>query len=185
MAIGPEFPTVLQAARVGAEWAWTVLYRDLSPQVLRYLNGQRVRDPEDRLGDVFVSVVRSIDTFEGGESDFRAWVFRCARNAVIDSWRRDGRRPLDLVPDEELHGAVTTLSAEDDALGGLELASVRTMLDRLSDRQREVIFLRVVVGLSIDECAAVLRRTPGSVKSLQLRGLATLKRIFFGEAVSK
>lgn len=75
MSLGVNFPSVLDAARTGAEWAWTAIYRDLSPAVLRYLRARGAREPEDVLGEVFLQVVRSISHFSGEEHDFRAWVF--------------------------------------------------------------------------------------------------------------
>lgn len=185
MPLGPNFDSVLQAARVGADWAWTRIYRDLSPSVLRYLKAQGAKEPEDLLGEVFVSIVRSLSTFAGTETEFRAWVFTCARNRLIDSWRRDGRRPVEYVPDEQLAAAGQAESAESEAMRRLAYERVQATLSRLSVYQREVIFLRVVVGLSIEEVAQVLGRSSGSVKSLQSRGLATLRREISREAVSK
>jgi RNA polymerase sigma-70 factor (ECF subfamily) len=185
MPLGSNFETVLQAARVGADWAWAQIYRDLSPSVLRYLQAQRAKEPEDLLGEVFVCVVRSLPTFEGGEADFRAWVFKCARNCLVDSWRRDGRRPVEYVSEELLTGIGQAESAEAEVVRRVAYERVRVTLGRLSDRQRDVIFLRVIVGLSIEEVACVLGRSCGSVKSLQSRGLARLRREMSREAVSK
>jgi RNA polymerase sigma factor (sigma-70 family) len=185
VALGSNFEGVLQAARLGADWAWTQIYRDLSPSVLRYLRAQGAKEPEDLLGDVFLCIVRAIATFEGTEPEFRAWVFKCSRNALIDSWRREGRRPVEYVPSELLVGAGEADSAEAEAMRRLAYDRVQATLGTLSRHQREVIFLRVVAGLSIDEVAIVLGRSPGSVKSLQSRGLATLRREISREAVSK
>jgi RNA polymerase sigma-70 factor (ECF subfamily) len=183
--LGPNFESCLQAARVGADWAWTQIYRDLSPSVLRYLRAQGAKEPEDLLGDVFVCVVKSLPTFDGGEPEFRSWVFKCARNSLIDSWRRAGRRPVVYVPDELLGSAGQADSAEAEAMRRLAYERVRATLGKLSRHQCEVIFLRVVAGLSIEEVAHVLGRSSGSVKSLQSRGLAALRREISREAVSK
>lgn len=183
MPIGSNFENVVQAARVGADWAWVVIYRDLSPSVLRYLQARGAKEPEDLLGEVFVAVVRSLPSFEGTESEFRAWVFRIARNSLIDSWRRSGRRPIEYLPDELLVSAGEAESAESAAMRRLAYERVSANLRKLSDRQREVIFLRIVVGLSIQEVAHVLGRSPGSVQSLQSRGLAALRREMSRKAV--
>jgi RNA polymerase sigma-70 factor (ECF subfamily) len=58
------------------------------------------------------------------------------------------------------------------------------MLSRLTPEQREVLFLRVLAGLSLEETAEVLGKTPGSVKRLQARGLASLRRRISQGAVS-
>jgi len=70
-----DYASVIQAALSGAEWAWTALYRDLAPRILRYLRAHGAREPEDVLGEVFVLIVRNLPRFEGGGREFRAWAF--------------------------------------------------------------------------------------------------------------
>lgn len=184
VALGTNFESVLQAARLGADWAWTAIYRDLAPDVLRYVRVQGASEPEDVLGEAFLSVVRRLENFEGGESEFRAWVFTIARNSLIDAWRRDGRRPVDYVAPDTLPPVGETSSAEEDVLRRDSYDRVVATLSRLSAQQREVVFLRLVVGLSIEETARVLSNTTGAVKSLQSRGLAAIRREISKEAVS-
>lgn len=185
LALGTNFESVLQAARLGADWAWTAIYRDLSPDVLRYVRVQGANEPEDVLGEAFLNVVRRLENFEGGESEFRAWVFTIARNSLIDAWRRDGRRPVDYMAPDTLPTVGVALSAEDDVMQHDSYGRVVATLSSLSSQQREVVFLRLVVGLSIEETARVLDNTPGAVKSLQSRGLAAIRREISKEAVSE
>lgn len=184
MTIGPNFLTVLQAARLGAEWAWTELYRDLSPRVLRYLRAHGAFEAEDLLGEVFVSVVRKIAEFDGGEEQFRAWVFTIARNRLFDQARVSARRPVDYVAPELLHDCADVDDAEVAVMRRLANDRVAATLARLTPDQRDVIFLRVIAGLPIEEVASVLGKQPGAVKSLQRRGLDAIRREISGEAVS-
>jgi RNA polymerase sigma factor (sigma-70 family) len=179
-----SFTTTLVAARAGAEWAWTALYRDLAPTVLRYLRARGAAEPEDLLGGVFLEVVRALPRFEGGYAEFRTWVFTIAHHRLVDDLRRRRRRPLEPVPEEALVVAGPAGDAEDDALRPLELEGVRRLLDRLSCDQRDVLLLRILLGLSIAETAQVLGKRTGAVKSLQFRGLAALAREIAPEAVS-
>src|SRR3982074_2638252 len=107
--IGENFPRTLEAARTGAEWAWTGIYRDLAPAVLAYLRARRAHEPEDLTGEVFLHVVRDLHRFQGGEREFRAWVFVIARHRLLDEGRRRTRRPIDLEPD----GPAAASAAED------------------------------------------------------------------------
>lgn len=180
-----DFPSVLAAARLGAEWAWTVVYRDLSPTVLRYLRAHGAREPEDVLGDVFVQVVRKLHDFSGDERDFRAWIFTIARNRLTDEWRRDGRRPVDYVTDEVLAGCATDVgNTEDEAMRRLAEQRVRSVIDELSPDQRDVLFLRLLAGFTIEEVAAVVGKRPGAVKALQARGIAAIRREISRKAVT-
>ncbi len=176
--------TVLAAARLGAEWAWTVIYREYSPALLRYLKGHGAQAPEDLLGEVFVQVVRNLPSFEGEEREFRTWLFTIARNRLIDEWRAAGRSVIEPVDHESLAALAGSGSVEDDAMHRLAEQRVMEVLARLTPDQHDVLFLRFFARLTIEEVAAVMGKRPGSVKALQARGLAAIRRAMSKEAVS-
>lgn len=184
MTLGVNFPSVLKAALLGAEWAWTKIYRDLSPSILRYLRAHGAYEPEDLLGEVFLQVVRKVQGFEGGEQAFRAWVFTIAHNRLIDEWRRGRRSPVYVAPDDLLLAAIEGGNLEEDAMRQLANERVRSIIERLSPSQRDVLFLRVIARLTVEETARALGKRPGAVKSLQARGLAAIRRELSREAVS-
>lgn len=171
-----EFQTTLDAARAGAEWAWRDLYADLAPPVLRYLRARGAPEPEDLLGDVFVQVVRKIEQFSGDGDDFRAWAFTIARNRLVDNARSRARRPVDPVSDETLVAVGGSGDAEHQALAKLAAVEVRAAIDHLSPDQQDVVLLRLIAGMSINEVAAALGKKPGAIKALQVRALAALRR---------
>jgi RNA polymerase sigma factor (sigma-70 family) len=178
------FPSVLDAARGGAEWAWAAIYKDLSPAVLRYLRAQRAPEAEDILGDVFVQVVRRLPSFTGDERDFRAWVMTIARNRMIDVWRRASKDPTSCLPEDLLTAESDWGDPEDEALRRFSSSQVRSILELLSPDQRDVVFLRVYAGLSVDQTSQVVEKTPGAVKALQCRALAAIQRAISREAVT-
>jgi RNA polymerase sigma factor (sigma-70 family) len=184
MTLGESFPGILDAARSGAEWAWTALYRDLAPSVLSFLRGAGAADPENVLGDVFLAVVRSVERFEGGEDHFRGWVFAIARNRLVDDRRYRARRPLIPVPVEDLRRTGQAGDAEAEAMAALAVGQVRAVLSKLAPAQRDVLLLRILGGLTVPEVAVAMRKTPGAVKALQVRGLAAVRREISREAVS-
>ncbi len=175
MAIGERFPLVLTAAAEGADWAWAELYRDLAPSLLRFLTSQGAADPEDCLGESFIQVVRHMSTFEGGETEFRTWVFRIARNRLIDTWRRDKRRPSR--SDEEVEIAADRVQQHSDPEPhSLQRAAVEEILAVLTPDQRAVLLLRYLHNFSIEETAAIVDKTEGAVRVLQHRAVKTLRR---------
>jgi len=175
-AIGKGFDGVLDAARAGHGWAWAAIYRQLSPAVLGYLRALGVPEPDDVGAEVFLHMVRDLPRFEGGEGEFRTWVLTIAHNRLVDERRIIKRRPVEVIPVEEIEHGEVGRSAEEDALAKISEQRAFELLRRLSDEQQSVILLRVLGDLSITQVAAVLGRTPGAVKALQRRGLATLKR---------
>ena len=172
----PEsFDKTLAAARGGAEWAWREIYAALAPGVLGFLRARGATDPEDVAGEAFVQVVRDLPRFEGDWQGFRAWVYSIARNRMLDSRRRNVRRPDHPVA-EFAEDAEATGDVSEDAFARLELERVTAILAELSPDQRDVLLLRVIGDLSIDEVARVIGKRPGAVKQLQRRGLAAARK---------
>jgi RNA polymerase sigma factor (sigma-70 family) len=180
--LGTNFPGTLEAARTGAEWAWAGIYRDLAPAVLGYLRARRAHEPEDLTGEVFLQVVRDLPRFHGGERDFRAWVFVIAHHRLVDEGRRGARRPVDLEPDVAAVASGAE-NVETQVIESTAAAGVRRIIDRLPPEQRDVLLLRVLGDLTVEEVARAVGKSPGAVKALQRRGLAAIKRALAEECV--
>lgn len=170
------FDRTLAAARHGDEAAWRELYLELAPSVLGYLRVRGMPDVEDLTGEVFVQVVRDLPRFSGGERQFRAWVFSIARHRLIDERRRRGRQPVDAARDEVLISAGPVGDVEAEALAGLELEDLLRLVGRLSADQQDVLVLRLVGDLTVEEVALAVGKRPGAVKALQRRGLQAIAR---------
>lgn len=142
--------------------------------VTGYLRLRGASEPEDVTSEAFLSVFRNLTTFTGDEAAFRSWVFTIVHRRLTDDRRRRGRRP-DTEPSadgtERAGGDV-----EEEALGALGGAWVREVLAELSPEQREVLLLRIVADMSVDEVAAIVDKRPGAVRALQHRGLERLRR---------
>jgi RNA polymerase sigma-70 factor (ECF subfamily) len=176
MALEPNFQTTLTAARAGAEWAWAALYRESAPALLRYLKARRVTDPENTLGEIFFQVVRKLPDFAGGESEFRAWLFAICRNRIIDQARYEKRRPVGSSLDRLPETSYELPTAHQEASSPFAQQEVVDLLRHLTPEQQDVLFLRVLAGLTLEETAQVLNKTSGAVKRLQSRGLSSLRR---------
>lgn len=176
MSLGESFEGVLTTARTGEEWAWRAIYRDLAPSVLGYLRARDAAEPEDLTGEVFLQLVRDLGSFEGGEREFRAWVFTVAHHRLLDERRRRGRRPVESAPGEAMVDEEVAVDTEEAALARIGEERVRGVLGRLSADQQSVLLLRILGDLTVEQVAGVLGKTPGAVKALQRRGLAVLRR---------
>jgi RNA polymerase sigma-70 factor (ECF subfamily) len=170
-------------ARAGDQDAWTAIYRALSPAVLGYMRSLGAEEPEDLLGEVFIHVVRGMPTFKGTGAQFRSWVFVVAHHRVIDERRRRKRSPMSDLTIDDVDIAEDVDVAE-AALDALSAERVRAVLDDIALPQREVLLLRIVGGLTIEEIAGAVGKTPGAVKALQRRGLAAIKRRLAREEVA-
>jgi RNA polymerase sigma factor (sigma-70 family) len=176
LLMAEDFATTLAGARAGEPGAFATLYEGLARPVARYLHARGVRDVEDVTNEVFLHVYTGLSRFEGDQAQFRSWVFTIAHRRGVDAMRSCARRPR-AEPWEERHDQGVVPSAEDSALDGLGDARVRAVLAHLTPEQREVLLLRVVADLTVDQVAQVLGRRPGTVKALQRRGLAAARRV--------
>jgi RNA polymerase sigma-70 factor (ECF subfamily) len=146
----------------------------LAPAVLAYLRAQRVNEPEDLLGEVFLQVSRDAHKF-GGDSleDERRWIFAIARNRAIDARRRATRRPAisdQPVPEQPVP---TVPDPVDPALV--------EALQQLTADQRDVLLLRFVADLGLEQVADLTGRNVNATKQLQHRALQSLRRVLAGE----
>jgi Sigma-70 region 2 len=89
--VGPSFTAVLDAAAAGDEAAFRVLWRDLQPGLLRYLDALAPGASEDLASETWLRVVDGLARFSGDERAFRAWAFTVARHRAVDRWRRRTR----------------------------------------------------------------------------------------------
>lgn len=152
-------------------------YRRIQPALLRHLRHSSAYQAEDIAADVWAEVATHLARFEGDEDDFRAWVFTLARRRLIDSYRRDARRRTEPLPGDFVAAAVE--GAEDGAVARMSVAAIIARLhDLLPPDQAEVLLLRVVAGLSVEETALITSKRPVNVRVLHHRALRRLASRF-------
>jgi RNA polymerase sigma-70 factor, ECF subfamily len=162
-------------ARSGDPRAFGRLFDHYHGPIYRYIVSRvhRPSDAEDLTQLVFMKVLEALPRYESRGIPFGGWLFRLARNAVIDHVRTH-RDHADL--------EVVALRAGRDA-GPEEIVAVRQALDEvaaaleaLTEEQREAIALRFFAGLSAREAAEVMGKQEGTVRGLQFRAIAAMRR---------
>lgn len=147
-------------------------YRSFAGPVQGYLRARGVDDPEAVTQDVFLAFYPKIGDLTGGLQGAKSLLFSMAHARMVDYYRRLERRPQ-LSPYDPEQDARTTPSAEEHAV---ELqGGAAAMLDGLSEEHQEVLALRVVADLSIEQVAGIMGKSTGAVKQLQRRALHNLK----------
>jgi RNA polymerase sigma factor (sigma-70 family) len=172
---GPELGRLVSDARQGSIKAFDDIYRSLAGQVASYLRWHRATDPDGLTNDVFAQVHRNLPRFEGDEHGFRSWVFTIAHHRMIDDRRRANRQPR-MQDDLGVEEHMGLGDVEDDAFAVLAHDRVRDLLTVLSPDQRDVVLLRIIADLSVEEVARMLDKREGAIKALQHRALAALRR---------
>jgi RNA polymerase sigma-70 factor (ECF subfamily) len=120
------------------------------------------------LGEVFLQVARDLHRFEGDDAALRRWVFAIAHNRLLDARRRVAGRPVAAsspVPDLPAPPPADPVDPE-----------LVAALGTLTPEQREVVVLRFVADLPLEDVARIMKKRVGAVKALQHRALDALGR---------
>ncbi len=161
----------------GDSEAFGQLYERLFDRVYRYIYFRVTDDltAEDLTSNVFLKAWEHLPRFSAGDSPFIAWLYTIAHNTVIDHYRtKKQTAPLDEIsalaapdplPDEQYNRR-------------FDAESLRRSLQQLTELQREVVTMKLINGMTTDEIAARLRKSPGAVRALQMRALQSLAHIF-------
>jgi RNA polymerase sigma-70 factor (ECF subfamily) len=176
MAFGETFESVLAAAQSGAEWAFARLYDELNPRLERYFSARAPRSAEDLAADVWMGVARGLPKFQGDETGFRSWVFTIAHRRLADHWEETRRQGAESARDP---AGLEDYQAPDDPQDEvLEVIGARAAVQRISSLltpdQAEVVLLRLLGGLDVEQVAAITGKRPGTIRVLQHRAVKKL-----------
>ena len=162
-------------ARAGDAWAFGLLFDHYHGPVYRYIVSRvhRPSDAEDLTQLVFMKVLEALPRYESRGIPFGGWLFRLARNTVIDHVRtRHEHADLDAAAGH----AGREAGPDEVTVARQELDEVGSALATLTDEQRETIALRFFAGLSAREAAEVMGKQEGTVRGLQFRAIAAMRR---------
>jgi len=169
-----EIQLLVQRAQGGDGAAFAALYDVFAPRLFRFFRFRvsAAEAAEDLTQRVFLKMIEQLPNYQSRGVPFAAWVFRVARNALIDDAR--ATRPT-VALDEIAETQSDAASPEALAAASLDADALHAAIAALPPDQREVIASRFFAGLTPGETAAQMGRTPGSVRVLQFRALAALR----------
>ena len=165
---------VIGRARDGDRDALGQLWRAYNHLLLRYFRGKGMADAEDLASTVWVEVARGLYRFEGGEPDFRRWLFTIAARRRIDDIRSSKRHQEHLDRQRWSDPVSAAPSAADDSEQSGALDRALELIRTLPPDQADAVLLRVVADLSVSEVAQIMGRREGTVRVLVHRGLTRL-----------
>ena len=169
---------LVELARKGDVEAFGLLYDHYQGSVYRFLF-HRTRSAtlaEDLTSETFFRALRSMQGFRWQGKDFGAWLMTIARNLATDHFKA-GRTRLEMTTEDMGQHDDATEGPEAMVLAGLTNEILLKALTELPDEQRDCLVMRFLQGMSIAETAAVLGRSDGAIKQLQLRGVRNLAKL--------
>ncbi|WP_433606428.1 sigma-70 family RNA polymerase sigma factor [Prescottella agglutinans] len=178
---GEELNSAVAAAAQGDRNALSQVLQTIRPLVVRYCRarvGAAERgnlSPDDVAQEVCLAVMTALPRYQDQGRPFMAFVYGIAAHKVADAHRNAARNKSD--PVAEVPDVVSSEDGpEDRALSSETSRQVSALLETLPEKHREILVLRLVVGLSAEETAAAVGSTAGAVRVAQHRAIAKLKK---------
>lgn len=173
-----ELEDLLNSAIAGDEKAFTLIWQNLNPRLSKYIASQSYGanvDSEGITSETWISVAKDISKFKGDFNQFKGWIYKIARNRIVDAIRKQNRQV-------KSGGEISDFDFEDtrskvDSVIELDesVKEIVTAINRLPKAQAEVIMLRIVADLEVVEVSKILDKSENTIRVLSHRGLETLR----------
>ncbi|MFC7617507.1 RNA polymerase sigma factor ShbA [Actinokineospora soli] len=174
------FHELVEASMGGDKIALGTLFAWIHPAIVRYCRarigrtGSAFSSADDVAQEIMLAVLGALPRYADARESFLPFVYGIAAHKVADFYRRSGRDrsdPVADIPDVADGGP----GPEATTLRGEMRARLAGLLDGLAPRQREILVLRLVVGLSAQETAVAIGLTATAVRVAQHRALTRLR----------
>jgi len=168
---------IIERAIKGEASAFGLLYNKYQPKLFRFilLKVSQREEAEDLTHQVFLSAWQNIKFFENQGLPISSWLYKIARNKIIDFYRtRKEINSIEDIPDEIL--ALSTKSGEEEISQKIELETIYKALKKLPSDYQEIILMRFVEGLSYKEISQITGKSNGAIRVNQFRAIRQLKK---------
>jgi len=184
-----EIEQLVIQAQKGDEDSFAQIFDAFFEPVSRYVRLRtKIEESEDIVNEIFLKVVRNLPRYSpdkrilsGGRGAFAAWIFRIARNQIIDLYRKTREQT-------SLHDAETgelKFDFPDPRLDPQQSAEqheahrfVHAALKKLPSTHREILELKFLHEFSNTEISQITRKSEGAIRVAQLRALRELRKFF-------
>ncbi len=165
--------------KAGDEQAFGLLYDEYADRLYRYICFKITdrQEAENLLQEVFVKAWQGCRKLEQENLNFTSWIYTIAHNTVNDYFRKVYRRPQTVPLEPNLDIVAKDDTSEDTQKSFTEL-SIEKALAKLPDKYKQVLELRFLQELSVEETAKILQKNSISVRVLQHRAVKQLQKIF-------
>ncbi len=169
---------LLESAIRGEASAFGLLYDKYQPNIFRFifLKVSRREEAEDLTHQVFLNAWQNIEAFEDQGLPLSSWLYKIARNKVIDYYRT--KKSITSIENVSEDYFETSRDGGMETIGNkIEVEEIYRALKKLSPEYQEIIIMRFVEELSPREIAKITGKKNGAIRVLQFRALRRLKKI--------
>jgi RNA polymerase sigma-70 factor (ECF subfamily) len=158
----------------------TSLYEEYYDKIAHYAYvriGNKT-EAEDIAGEVFLRALDSSKSYKERGIPMQAWLFRIARNLVVDHYRKMAKQktiPIDTIQVTADTNPITVAEAN------IELGRVMKAMEGLTREQREVVELRLFGGLTSKETGSIVKKSDGAVREMQRASIEKLRKLLVTE----
>ena len=152
------------------------LYEEYFDKIAHYIY-VRLRDlneAENLAGEVFVKALKSLGSYQERGVPMQAWLFKIARNLIVDYSRKAAKQKTVPIDDLQVIGEDNPQAAAEKKI---ELERVKKAMEYLTKDQKEVINLRFFGGLSSKEAGQILKKSDGAIREMQRSAIEKLRRL--------
>lgn len=173
-----ETNDLVQKAKNGDAEAFGLLYDAFAQRIFRFikLKIQNQQDAEDALQEVFVKAHRGLTNLKVDNLNFSAWLYKIASNTINDKFRKQYRTP-EIVSIEETLNLADKGSLQKNIEISSEVENVVLLFEELPTLYKQVLELRFIQDLSLEEVSKILKKSNLSVRLIQYRALKKVKNI--------
>jgi RNA polymerase sigma-70 factor, ECF subfamily len=185
-ALSSEYSLIARAQRSDAG-ALSEIYELYFDRIFRYV-AVRLNDrdeAEDITQEVFLKVLKAIGRYRSTGAPFLAWLYRIARNQLIDYLRHKSHRATITLDDALASSTLAPDNPQTAAETEYEMEQLKLAVGLLTPAQREVIMLRFTSDLPLANVAKIVGKSVGAVKTLQHSAIVNLKKKCIGRVKSE
>ena len=172
-----EEKEIVRRAQNGDKEAFSIIYQKYGKQIFRFVYW-RTSDKhlsEDILQDVFLKAWRNIGSYKERNLPIRAWLYKIARNTVIDHYRV--KKPEFSLEESTIGLIYSNTDSLREVSLKLEVEKAKRAINLLPETQKEVIILRFIEELTNKEVAKIIKKSETSVRIIQHRALKKLREM--------
>jgi RNA polymerase sigma-70 factor, ECF subfamily len=176
-----ETYALVERARSGDREAYAMLFDRFHDEIYRFA-ARRMGDPiagQDVAAETFADVFKGIHKYEQTGAPFEAWLYTIARRRIVDQVRSRARHDYAELPGD--HALEPSSSGHETSV--LDGMTLRALIARLPETERDVVELRFMEDLDVERTALRLGKQPGAVRVAQHRALTKLRTMMHEDLI--